>query len=86
MTAIKTCPNCNAQLGTISEIEQGGILVHVLQVGNQYILDERALCASCLTPVYWNTGLNNLQKLITMITGQEISVKELDKTNAPKAP
>jgi hypothetical protein len=87
MTATKTCPQCGAELGTINEIEQGGVLVHVLQVGNQYILDERALCSTCLTPVYWNTGLMNLQRLISMIvTGQEVTLDELDKPNAAKAP
>jgi hypothetical protein len=63
---IKRCSQCGTELGTILEIEQDGVMVQVLQAGNQYIMDERAMCAVCLQPVYWNVKLNHLEKLASM--------------------
>jgi hypothetical protein len=57
------CKECGADLGIIYEIKKGAVQVQLLRVGSMFILDERALCSVCQRPVYWNTGLNNLQKL-----------------------
>ena len=83
---IKTCSTCGAQVGRVIDIEKNGVLIHVLQVGNQYILDERALCAVCLEPVYWNTSIGKLESLLRMITGRVPPIEELEKSDAPKTP
>ncbi len=80
----KTCRRCGADLGQVMALEHQGRLVHVLKVGNQYILDERAICSVCLTPTYWNTSISQLQRLIELVTGQEITAEELE--HAPTTP
>ncbi len=69
---IKRCSQCGTELGTILEIEQDGVMVQVLKAGSQYIMDERAMCAVCLQPVYWNTNLKHLEKLVSVHPDQAI--------------
>jgi hypothetical protein len=84
VSLVKTCSTCGAHVGRVVEIEKNGVLLNVLQVGNQYILDERALCAVCLQPVYWNTSISKLESLLRMITGLNIPYEELEKNDASK--
>jgi len=76
---IKKCPKCGADLGSIVEIEQEGILIQVLQAGNQFFLDERAMCSVCLQPVYWNVNIKNMDKLVEMNLGQVIESPSVDE-------